>query len=55
MDYIAIWKSIFHFEALGVTDYFNIIKLVELSYTFVVPNAKSEIDFFPNEKSIKQL
>ena len=40
MDYIAIWKNIFHFEAVGVTDYYNIIKLVELSYIFVVPKAK---------------
>ena len=55
MDYIAIWKSIFHLEAIGVTDYLNIIKIVKLCDTFAVPNAKLEIDFFPYEKSIKQL
>ena len=42
IHYIAIWRSIFCLEAVGVTDYFNILYLAELCLTFVVANAKSE-------------
>ena len=45
MDDISIWRSIFHLEAVGVTDYSNIVKLAELCLTFVVENAKSETGF----------
>ena len=37
--------SIFCLEAVGVTYYSNILKLVELCLTMVVANAKSETDF----------
>ena len=45
MDYIAMWGSIFCLEAVGVTDYFNILKLAKLCFTFAVANAKSETGF----------
>ena len=45
MDYIEIWRNIFRLEAVGVTEYSNILKLVELCLTFAVANAKSETGF----------
>ena len=45
MDYIAIWRSIFCLEAVEVTDYSNILKLVELCLSFAIANAKSEAGF----------
>ena len=45
MDYIVIWRSMFHLEAVGVIDYSNILKLAELCLTSVVANVKSKTDF----------
>ena len=32
MDYIAIWRSISHLEAVGMNDYSNIFRLAKLSH-----------------------
>ena len=45
MDYIAIWRSIFCLETVGVTDYSNIFKFAELCLSFAIPNANSEAGF----------
>ena len=45
MGYIAMWGSIFRSEAVGVTNYFNILTLAKLCFTFAVANAKSETGF----------
>ena len=45
MDYMEIWRNIFRLEAIGVTEYSNILKLAELCLTFAVSNAKSETGF----------
>lgn len=44
--YIAIWRSIFRLEAVGLIDYSIILKLAELFLTFSVANAKYEATFF---------
>ena len=45
MDYIAIWRSMFCLEVVGVTDYSNILKLAEFCPSFAIANAKSEAGF----------
>ena len=45
MDYMEIWRSVFRLEAIGVSEYSNILKLAELCLTFAVSNAKSETGF----------
>ena len=45
MDYSTIWRSIFHLEAVGVTDYSIILKLAEFFLSFAVANNKSEKGF----------
>ena len=45
MDYITVRRSIFQLEAVGVTEYSNILILAELCLTFAVANAKSETGF----------
>ena len=45
MDYIVIWRSIFHLEAVGLADYSNILKVAKLFLILVVANVKTEIDF----------
>ena len=45
MDYIAIWRSIFRSEAVGVTYHSYIINLVKLCLSFAIVNAKSEAGF----------
>lgn len=48
--YIAIWRSIFPSEAVGLSDYSIILKLTELFLTFSVANAKYETAFFNMKK-----
>ena len=45
MDNIVICRCIFPLGAVGVTDYYNILKLAELCLTFRVANAKSKAGF----------
>ena len=45
VNYIAIWRSIFLLEAVGVADYSNILKLAELCLSFAIANAKNEAGF----------
>ena len=45
MDYIAIWRSIFRSEAVGVTYHSYIINLAKLCLSFAIVNAKSEAGF----------
>ena len=45
MNYIEIWRNIFHLEVIGVREYSNILKLAELCLTFAVSNANSETGF----------
>lgn len=45
MDYIVIWRSIFHLEAAGLADYSNILKAAKLFLILVVANVKTETDF----------
>ena len=42
MDNIVICRSTFRLGAVGVNDYYNILKLAELCLTFRVENAKSK-------------
>ena len=45
MDNIVICRSIFRLGAVGVTEYYNILKLAELYLAFRVANAKSKAGF----------
>ena len=52
MDYVVIWRSIFHLEAVEVTDYSNTLKLAERFLSFAISNAKSEAGF-PHMKRVE--
>ena len=45
LDNIVICRRIFPLGAVGVTNYYNILKLAELCLTFRVANAKSKAGF----------
>ena len=48
MNYIAIWRSIFCTEAVGVTDYSNILKLVKLT------KSENQKNYIEQKRSGKQ-
>ena len=48
MDYIAIWRSIFRLEDVGVTDYSIILKLVKLT------KSENQKNYIEQKRSGKQ-
>ena len=45
VTYVTLWRMLFQLEVVGVADYSNILRLVELCFVFAMANAKSEQGF----------
>ena len=45
VTYVTLWRMLFQLESVGVNDFSNILRLVELCFVFAVANAKPEQGF----------